>query len=70
MENILPIIQNLITSLASFWTWFTSPLNFGALNHMVPTLLRTPATILTFTGLMAILVINIIAKVLSAVPLA
>jgi len=70
MENVLPIIQQFIISLSSFWTWFINPLNFGALNHVVPALVRTPATLLTFGGLVTILVLHIIGKALSAVPLA
>lgn len=70
MENVLPIIQQFIVSLSSFWTWFINPLNFGGLNHVVPDLVRTPATLLTFGGLVAILVLHIIGKALSAVPLA
>jgi len=70
MENLLPIIQQFIVSLSSFWTWFINPLNFGALNDLVPATIRTPATLLSFGGLVTIIVINIIAKVLSAVPVA
>ena len=70
MENLLPIIQQFIVSLSSFWTWFINPLNFGALNDLVPAIIRTPATLLSFGGLVTIIVINIIAKVLSAVPVA
>lgn len=70
MDNLLPIIQQFIVSLSSFWTWFIQPLNFGSLNNLIPALFRTPATLLSFGGLVAIIVINIIAKVLSAVPVA
>ena len=66
MENLLPIIQQFIVSLSSFWTWFIQPLNFGSLNNSLLSF-RTPATLLSFGGLVAIIVINIIAKVLSAV---
>lgn len=70
MEMILPIIRDFIVQLSSFWSWFVAPLNFGELNQFVPEVIRTPITILSFGGLVTILIIKLVALALSAIPVA